>query len=110
MKRVKLRTPWKSWLRRAKKLVELINEHPDVFKNWTIAWLEREQGGLNTLSGVVEWMEREERITPPLIVAIINTERAVRNMIRFKTLKEKKDGKPEAPGGSEPDQAEGPHS
>jgi len=110
VKRTRLKPPWKSWLRRVKRLVEVINEHPDIFKNWTIEWLERNQSQFNSLSGVVEWVEREERITPPLMVAIVNTERAVRNMIRYKKHKEEKHGQPEAPGGVERDQAQGPDS
>ena len=46
--------------------------------------LERNRSEENTLSGVVEWMEREQYITFPLMAAIANTEKAVRHMIKRK--------------------------
>lgn len=81
--------PWRPWLRRAQRLVELVDAHPDVFKGFTIEWLDRERTQENSLSGVVEWLEREKYVTVPLIIAIQNTERAVRKMIRFKEKKAK---------------------
>lgn len=74
--------PWKPWLRRARRIVEQVKEHG--FENFTVEWLDRNRSPLNTLSGVIEWMEQERRVTVPLMIAIQNTERAVRRMIRRK--------------------------
>jgi hypothetical protein len=78
----------KRYLRMAKKAIELAELNKLDFD---LEWLK-------SLTGVVAWVEREGHITDPQIRGIVNATRAVKNIVRYRKLKEKKHGKAEAEG------------
>jgi hypothetical protein len=70
----------KKYLAIAKKTIALAEEEKLDFD---LEWLK-------SLTGVVAWVEREGHITDPQIRAIVNSSRAVRNIVKFRKLKEKR--------------------
>lgn len=70
----------KKYLRMARAAVELAKENNLDFN---LEWL-------SSLGGVIKWVEGNRYITDPQIRGIINATRAVKNIVKFKLLKEKR--------------------
>lgn len=68
----------KKYLALARNTIELATENK---LNFDLEWLK-------SLTGVVSWVEREGHITDAQIRAIVNASRAVRNIVKYKKLKE----------------------
>lgn len=73
-------TLWKRYLRTAQKVLILVKQHELQQADFDVAWLEE----------TVQWMDEKQFVTDPQKVAIDNTMLAVRNMIRYRKLKERR--------------------